>query len=287
MNHLNKLGMRLCTAVLLLLLLSLGTAAAAQAPEEEGPTGEISLAVLSAYYSKGVESSRHGFVVQPSVTVGYGGFSANLWGNVDARPYQTPDDKTKSPLWTETDLNLLYSVSVGDWTFGAGYSYFAMREPFNGAERPADQQEFNLSVGFDTLLQPTLTAYKLFENGRRWYIQLGILHCFALTDAVSLKLAGTATYLIGGDADYAAEGRYDAQANPTGERYDAWLDGVLTASLPIGVTERLTITPSLSYAFPLGSDARHYMKANGMEAVAGEDRAASFLFGGVTVAFGF
>ena len=260
----------------------------AKPAEEEKPTGDVSLYVLSAYYSKGVESSRNSAVIQPSLTVGFKGFTANVWGNLDTGPYQTPADRTKKNTWTETDLNLLYSKTFGMVNLGAGYSYFAYNPPFDGAAKPDDQQEVNATVGLNVLFNPTLTVYKLFDKGRRWYIQIGVSHAFEFNKVVSLKLAGTAAYMIGGDAAYATEARFDDHANQTTDKYNAFLDGVLTACLPVKVTDRITITPTASYAFPLGTDAKNYMKGNGLETVTDNaDRASSFLFGGLIMSFSF
>lgn len=260
----------------------------AKSAEEEKPTGDVSLYVLSAYYSKGVESSRNSIVIQPSLTIGYKGFAANVWGNLDTGPYQTPADITKKNTWTETDVNLSYSKTFGIVNLGAGYSYFAYSPPFDGAARPDDQQEVNATVGMNVLLNPTLTVYKLFDKGRRWYIQMAVSHVFEFSKVISLNLAGTAGYLIGGDAAYAAEARFDDRANQTTDKYNAFLDGVLTVCLPIKVTDRVTITPTVSYAFPLGTDAKNYMKGNGLESATNNaDRASSFLFGGLVMSFSF
>jgi hypothetical protein len=270
--------------IVALLLISIGPLFA----EEEKPTGDVSLSVLSAYYSKGVESSRGSAVIQPSVTVGYRGFAANVWGNLDTGPYQTPAGNKKKNTWTETDLNLSYSKTIGMVNLGVGYSYFAYSPPFDGAARPDDQQEVNANVGLNVPLNPVLAVYKLIDKGSRWYIQIGVSHVFEFGKSVSLKLAGTAAYMIGVDTAYPAEVRFDDGANPTADKYNAPLDGVLTASLPVKVTDRVTITPTLSYAFPLGTDAKNYMKGNGLEAVSkNSERADSFFVAGLGISFSF
>ena len=43
--------------------------------EEEKPTGELSVSGLTAYIWRGYENTRNSVVVQPSLTVGYKGFS--------------------------------------------------------------------------------------------------------------------------------------------------------------------------------------------------------------------
>ncbi len=260
----------------------------AKPAEEEKPTGDVSLAVLSKYYSKGAELSRSSAVIQPSMTIGYNGFTANLWGSLDTSPYQTPANMTRKNTWSETDITLSYSKTLGMVNLGAGYSYYAYNPPYDGAARPDDQQEVNATVGLNLLLNPTLTVYKMFDKGRRWYIQMGVSHVFEFNKVVSLKVAGTGGYLIGGDAGSASEAKFDDNANQTTDKYNAFLDGVLTASLPVKVTDRITITPTASYAFPLGTGAKNYIQGNGMETVTkSTDRASSFFFGGLILSFSF
>ena len=58
-----------------------------RAAAEEKPTGDFTVAAMSRYIWRGYELSRNSIVVQPSATIGYKGFSANIWGNLDTRPY--------------------------------------------------------------------------------------------------------------------------------------------------------------------------------------------------------
>jgi len=56
----------------------------------------------------------------------------------------------------------------------------------------------------------------------------------------------------------------------------------VSASLPIKATDRITITPTLSYIFPLTGDAKDEMKARSLQ---GKDR--SFFVGGILASFSF
>ena len=256
--------------------------------EEEKPTGDLSVSVLSAFYSNGVETSRNSAIIQPALTLGYKGFTANVWGNIDTGPYQTPADKTKKTTLAETHFNLSYIKTLGYVNLGAGYSYVGFSPPYDGAARPDDQQEAFAILGLNVPLNPTLTVFKLFDKGHRWYFQMGVSHIFELNKVVSLKLSGTAAYMIGEDPDYATEAKYDDDANKTSDKYNAFLDGVVSVCLPLKVTEHITIIPTISYAFPLTTEAKNYMKGNGMETVTNNvDRASSFLFGGLVLSFSF
>jgi hypothetical protein len=48
------------------------------APAEEKPTGSFAVSVLSKYIWRRYENTKNSIVVQPSMTVGYKGFTANI-----------------------------------------------------------------------------------------------------------------------------------------------------------------------------------------------------------------
>ncbi len=258
---------------------------AALGAEEEKPTGDFTTAVLSKYVWRGYELSRNSVVIQPSMTVGYKGFSANLWGNLDTKPYATTDTPYAS-AWNETDLTLSYSKSLGPVTVGGGYIYYSLGSLNRDAADRNDSQELFVTVGLDTLLAPTLTVYKEIDHYRNWYFLLGISHVFELHKAVSLKLAATASYLLSTDA--ASYPKFDGSAAATTDKFSNFHDGTVSASLPIKVTDRITITPTLSYIFPLTGDAKDEMKGFGLKGSAlPSDRDSSFLTGGILASFSF
>ena len=253
--------------------------------EEEKPTGDFTTAFLNRYVWRGYELSRNSVVIQPSLTIGYKGFSANLWGNLDTRPYAATDTSYAS-AWNETDLTLSYSKSLGLVTVGGGYIYYSLGSLNRDAPDRNDSQELFATVGFDTLLAPTLTVYKEIDHYRNWYFLLGISHVFELHKTVSLKLAATASYLLSTDA--ASYPKFDGTAAATTDKFRNFHDGMVSASLPIKVTDRITITPTLSYIFPLSGDAKDEMKGFGLKGSAlPSDRDSSFVTGGILASFSF
>lgn len=263
----------------------LGLAPGASAADEDKVTGEAAISVLSAYIWRGQELTRHGIVLQPSVTVNYKGFTANIWGNLDTRPYSAGSDKYSSN-YTETDLTLSYAKKLGIVQLGGGYIYYALGAPYSGAADPADSQEVFVSLGLDTILAPTLTVYKEIDHYHQWYALLGISHTFALSDKIGLKLAATASYLK--SEDEGSYARYDANSAATSDKYSNFHDGTFSVSLPIALTKSLTLTPSATYVFPLCDDAKYEMKGRGLRgAASAADRDSSFLYGGITLSFAF
>ena len=253
--------------------------------DEEKPTADLSVAALTKYVWRGQELSRDSIVLQPSATIGYKGFSVNFWGNADTKPYLGSDDNN-SLHWTETDFTLGYSRTFGKVTAGVGYIYYGLASLQPGGADPPDSQEIYASVGLNTLLSPTLTIYKEISHYKQWYFLLGASHTFALHDKVGLKLAASASYLKSEDADDYPE--IDSDYSPTGDKYNNLHDGTLTVSLPITPVKYLTVTPSLSYVFPLCSDAKYEMKYRGLRGVSStSERDGSYLYGGLTLSFTF
>jgi uncharacterized protein (TIGR02001 family) len=263
--HKGTSGILALSVALILGVVSISPALA----EEEMPSTDFSVALLSKYVWRGQELSKDSIVVQPSMTVGYKGFAANLWGNLDTDPY----DDTSKENWNETDFTLSYGKEVGMVSAEAGWIYYGL----DGAD---DTYELYLNLGLDVLLAPTLTIYRDISSYKHTYFLAGISHAFALTETISLELGGSVSYLSSDDEDEYPE--YNDQLMSTGDKFSNFHDGVISASLPIALGEYFTITPTVSYVFPLSSDAKNDMKARSQN---GEDD--NFFFGGLTCNMAF
>jgi hypothetical protein len=262
----------------------LAVSAAPVFAEEDKPTGDMTASVLSKYVWRGQPLSRNSAVIQPSMTIGYKGFSFNLWGNLDTDPY-SPAHEGYSSTWTETDATISYSKTLGLFNLGAGYIYYGLAASNEDAADPKDSQEIFSSVGLNTLLSPTLTIYREVAYYHQWYFLLGISHTLELNKMVSLKLAASASYLLSTDEITYPE--YDDNALPTKDKFENFHDGTLTVSLPIKVTSFITITPMFSYVFPLSGDAKDEMKGRGISGETPSDRDSSFVYGGLAASFSF
>lgn len=285
---------RIMTVALLALMLT-SMPMAARAAEEPQPaekkqeeakvTGEIAASVLSAYIWRGQELSRDSVVIQPSATVNYRGFTANIWGNLDTDPYSVTGGENSSN-YTETDVTLSYTHKFGIVSASAGYIYYGLAAAAPGGPDLLDSQEIFVSLGLGTILSPTLTVYKEVDHYHQWYATLGISHTFALHEKVGLKLAAQASYLKSDDETTYAE--YDSDSLATTDKFNNFHDGVVSLSLPVAVTGNLTITPTVSYVFPLSDDAKYEMRARGLQGAAvPSDKDSSYLYGGVALSLTF
>ena len=258
---------------------------AEQTQEEDKVTGEIDLSVMSAYIWRGYEQTRDSAVMQPAVTARYKGFSVNVWGNMDTRPYSATDAKYGA-RYTETDWTISYSRKFGIVQVTPGYIYYALGAPYAGGTAPLDSQELFLTLGLDTILSPTLTVYKEIDHYRQWYTTFGVSHIFALNEKIGLKLTAQASYLL--STDETTYAKYDSNSLPTTDKYSNFHDGTVSVSLPIAVYKTLSVTPTMTYIFPLCDDAGYEMRAYGKEGAANPaDKDNKYLYGGVVLSYTF
>ncbi len=253
--------------------------------QEEKVSGEIAASILSAYIWRGQELTRHSVVLQPSIMVSYRGFAASLWGNLDTKPYAVDGHKNSSNF-TETDVTLSYSRAFGILQAGVGYIYYGLSGSAAGGEDLLDSQELFVSLGLDTLLSPTLTVYKEIDHYHQWYATLGISHTFSLHEKIGLKLAANVSYLKSEDAT--TYPKFDKNSAATDKKFNNFHNGVFSVSLPVAVIKTLTITPTLSYVFPLSDDAKYEMRGRGLKGTANpSDRDSSYFYGGIVLSYTF
>ena len=245
------------------LLLTTGITAAMA--EEEVPAADASVGFYSKYVWRGYELSEDSMVIQPSLSVSYMGFGANLWASLDTDLYGEETHK-----WVETDLTLSYDGSVGIVGYGVGWIYYAIN-----ADGDSDSQEFYGTLSLDVLLAPSLTIYYDTDNFQNdVYVSLAIGHSFALSEEISLDLGLSAGYYLINDY-------YGA-----GDDYSELHDGILSVALAFPLGEYVTISPELYWSFPLSSEAEDFYVDNNFDAADGGDD-DNYVYGGVSVSFAF
>lgn len=259
-----------CVAAVALILFSCSTTVLAEetgaAAEIPKPTAELDLGVFSQYIWRGLEQSYNSIVIEPSVTLGYQGFSFNIWGNMDTDRHTQGSDETESK-YTETDFTLSYSKTFGLFKLGGGYIYYAL----DGAK---DTQEVYASVGLDTILSPTLTIYRDIASNPSWYFNLGVSQSVPLFEKITLDLAASAGYYYSDNSDF-------AEINDPDSKYREFHNGLLSAGLTIPFNDYFSIKPMMAYSFPLSGNADDYIKA-----VSISDN-SQFFYGGITLVAAF
>ena len=243
------------TATTLLLAAGLPAAMA----EEEAPSADASVAFLSKYVWRGFELSKDSLVIQPSLSVSYMGFGANLWANLDTDYYETG-----SHNWNETDWTLSYDGAYGKLGYGVGWIYYALEDVADADIRGDDSQEFYGSLSYDVIIAPTFTFYYDVDTfAGLWYANLAFGHSFMVADKYSLDLGLAFGYL------------------DDGESYNEFHDGLLSASMSFPIGEYVAITPEIYWSFPLSGTA-----GDAIQDLSFSDK-DNFVYGGVSFSFSF
>ncbi len=242
--------------------------------EEQGPTASADVGVLSKYVWRGYELSDDSFVVQPSVTVGYKGFSINLWGNVDSDFDDMDPAVPNSANWTETDFTFGYDTSIGPLGLGIGYIYYGL----DGLE---DTQEVYVSVGYDVFLSPTLTVYRDIGSIPGWYLNLGLSHSIPLPRDITFDISGSLGYYISNDDNFVEVDKVAGNFVNTTKKYSSAHDGLISVGLTIPLDKYITVTPVVSYSFPLSDKADNLLTSTSFS------NDSSFLYGGASLSISF
>ena len=243
------------------------------------PEADFSVSLLSAYIWRGYELSKNSMVVQPSATISYNGFAANIWGNWDTDLYDgKPENLDGMDNYNETDITLSYAHDFGIVSAEAGYIYYAL-------DQADDSQEFYFSGTVNVLLSPTVTVYREFAHYPSTWVMLGISHSFDLPKGISLDLGLTGNYLSSSDSD-----AYPDPDDPNDD-YNNLHDGRFSVAMPVPLGSFLstnfaryvTITPEIDWVFPLSGDASKDMADSAL----GDTRNNNFVYGGATFSLSF
>ena len=227
--------------------------------------------IISKYIWRGLEVNEDP-VLQPSLTVAYGGFSFNIWGNMDITNFgedecvYTSDCESRAWQFTEIDLTLDYSHSFDKVTLGAGIISYQFPN-WDGSE---DTHEVYLAISYDGLLAPALTIYYDFDEIDGFYANFSVGHSFTINDKTGIDLSGSIGY---GDSDY--------NAAYFGVDDGALVDVNCSVALPFQVTDKITITPMLNLTSIVDSDLKDSVESNSCC-----DNETN-IYGGVAVSFSF
>ena len=256
-------------SLLVVIAMGLGTYAHAEPPAApagyklvpEDLTADLNVSLYSQYIWRGFELSRDSLVIFPQLTVGYKGFAATVWADLDTNFANPPDGEEKDFRLQETDVILTYSNSYKPWklNYTLGWIYYDT-DGANG-RTPFKNQELFLTLGLDTLLKPTFSVYQEIEIGQAWYFTLGLSHSFAVYRDWSLDMGGWVSYL------------HD-KSNP--ENFGNFHDGNISAGVKIPLNNNLSIKPNLQWSFPLSGQAADRLKAGSFNG-----RHNTFVYGGI------
>lgn len=213
-------------------------------------TGNASLGLYNRYIFRGYLLGRDSLIIQPSLSVSYGGFSASLWGNIDTSEKATPCFYPDAPglmSFNETDLTLSYAQSAGKFGWTAGFIYY-------GTKYAKETQELYAGISCDILGKPTLTVYRDISAYPGTYLNFSLAHSISLKNGLLLDLGVSLAYFAGA-ADYWRT--YDSSSGAyTGKKYRALHDGQIKAALTVPLGKGLNLQALIQYCFPLSAAAK-------------------------------
>ena len=264
--------------------------AAAAAPAPPAPpavTGSAAMSVLSHYIFRGYELSKGSMVFQPSLTLNYMGFSANLWSNMDTSERAT---QNFTPVTTsrghnnfdETDLTLSYTYNIDKLALTGGFIYY-------GTQYAPETQELFISGAYDMIAHPTLAIYRDICHYSGTYLNLSFSQSFPVTKMengdVTLDLGASFGYEAGSSNYWDT---YVANQGYSGSTYSAFHDGMVKAGFTVPLTKMFSVQPVVQYWFPLSSDAEKTVTdATGTHSYNPNGRLADNFVGGVNLTFSF
>lgn len=201
-------------------------------------------------------------VIQPSLTLGFGPVSLNVWGSIDATDIN------------ESDVDDDWRMQEVDYTASGAFSPMAGLDlegaviyyTFAGADGTS---EVYGSLSLSALpLTPTLTVYRDFDELQALYASLGVSHSFVLTEKLSLDLGASIAWA---DEDY--------HEGYIGIAQDGFSDISVSVGLSYAVNDNTSLFLSLAFADFVDGDI-----SDGADSTYGD---SDIFFGGVGLAFSF
>lgn len=245
------------------------------------------MSVLSHYVFRGYELSKSSAVFQPSLTINYAGFSANLWSNIDSSEHAT---QNFAPVVTgrgnnnydETDLTLSYTYNIDKLALTGGFIYY-------GTQYAPETQELFISGAYDMIAHPTLSIYRDIYHYPGTYFNLSFSQSIPV-----LKMAnGDATVDLGAGFGYELGSSnywdtYVADKGYVGGKYSAFHDGNVKVGFTIPVTKMFSVQPVAQYWFPLSGDAgKTVTDSTGSHGFNPNGPLTDIFVGGVNLTFSF
>ena len=270
-------------------------AAEKAAAEEEKPTASVSFDILSQYVWRGIALSRKSAVIQPSMTVGYKGFSVNIWGNLDTgedNRFLYPQPGKRGLKWNETDFTFGYSrdlytgETIKSISANAGVIYYAL----DGID---DSFEIYWGLGMDVkYFALAVTVNKECFHYPGWWLTIGISRSFELpwkiqnNPNLSLEIGHNFLFLFSQD-----EAAYPDPSDPNLNRaFSGPLAGQFYATLNIPVYKYVTLAPKVGFWYAAGGNATDLLGNGGSQQYMqglSWDRRHNHFYGGLNLTFAF
>ncbi|MDD4869153.1 MAG: hypothetical protein PHR77_01235 [Kiritimatiellae bacterium] len=197
--------------------------------------------------------------IQPSFTVGYGGFSANVWGSWNVT--------SVSNSWQSSriDISVDYRYVLGNHIIRPGFTAFMYHVDPQG--KADDTYECFVNYTYDTFLLPSVTLYYDLSEIDGLFLTMSVAHSFTLIKdkmAMDLKLQ-----VDGADKKFSNSlFKYpDVETRPEFlQESPSFVDMTAMISLPVTIGKNGILTPALKYIMLLDAITKDVVDANGQDA---------------------
>lgn len=234
------------TIILSCALVVAGTAVFAD--DEPTLSTSLDLACVSKYVWRGIPVNDDA-AAQPSLTVEHAnGLSLNFWGSMDAT-----DVAGQSGNFTELDYTLNYV-----WADRSGHPLNVGLIVYTFPNTDFDTtSEVYGSYCFGGKYSPIVAVNYDFDEANGYYASLSAGYDCVIPGSRKAPSLGLSAKLGCGSANH--------NSFYYGADKDAITDGLIAAALPITVSDRITITPSISYSTIIDSDLKAAVRANDLK----------------------
>lgn len=214
-----------------------------------------SVGAFSSYIWRGFRLSDEALQIQPSATVSFKGFSANVWAEYDSDTEE----------WLEVDYTAAYAHDFNKLSLELGYIHYDIRDGL-------DSDEIYLAAGYDVVLNPALTIYADINEGKGAFVTAGISHPVELNAWAGLEFGASISMIA--DNGYIA-------TDENGDEFTGLFNSDLTASGSISIGEHFSVEPMVGYTLALSDNASNAIENSNSD---GDD---AFIYGGITLSASF
>ncbi len=263
-----------------------GAANPEQPAAEDKPTASVGVDVLSQYIWRGFALSRQSAVLQPSVTLGYKGFSVNVWGNFDtsenAPAFLTPRTGAK---WNETDFTFGYSREIykNDFikalTLNLGGIYYAFDTTLY-PQGDSFELYYGLAADFEVFKLAVMGNTEVFHYPGNW-LTVGISRVFELPYyKATLELGNNYIFLFSRDYRRLSE-HSPLPIRPAPKPFPVLWPGSSMPPSPFRSISTSSVAPKVGFWYGLGGNSTQLLKFGSWDAQ------QNHVYGGVNVNFAF
>jgi hypothetical protein len=226
-----------CVAAVLLVVCSSGLA-----EENDKVSLGVGADLLSKYVWRG-QNVVDDWVVQPSASIGYKGFTGSVWGDVDLRGEVVDEGELNEIDWSLDYSNAFPGQDV------LGYSLGVIYYDFPNTPWEATSEVYG-GLTANVPLSPTIRAYYDFDEIDGAYVQLSVGH--TIEKIIRWRDDGYCDLQAGASLGYGSSGYNEGYF---GVDDSALNDLTLTAAVPICLG-KWTVKPTVAYSTMLDDDVR-------------------------------